>query len=41
MKRNSFLLVVMLAVALLVPTTANAQFGKLKGLGNKLKESVK
>lgn len=41
MKRNSFLLVVMLAVALLVPTTANAQFGKLKGLGNKLKEKIK
>lgn len=41
MKRNSILLVVMLAVALLVPTTANAQFGKLKGLGNKLKEKIK
>ena len=40
MKRKSFLLVVYLIGALLLPIPTNAQLSKLKGLGYKVKEKV-
>ena len=40
MKRKSFLLVVSLVMALILPTTTYAQFGKLKSISKKAKDKV-